>query len=54
VVDSFFPDADAVDAASRVNATLERSIFAAPARWLLWASIDRRWLDVDYEEQASR
>jgi hypothetical protein len=53
VADSFVPNADVAAAAARVNAVLERSIFAAPPRWLLWASVDRRWLGVDYQEQAS-
>lgn len=54
VADSFMPGADVAAAAARVNAVLERSIFAAPPRWLLWASVDRRWLGVEYEERPSR
>lgn len=50
VIDSFAPDDDVTAAATRVNGVLERSIFAAPPRWLLWASVDRRWLGVEYDE----
>jgi hypothetical protein len=49
VIDSFTPGADVAAAAARVNVALERSIMSAPPRWLLWASVDRRWLGVDYE-----
>jgi hypothetical protein len=50
IADSFVPDADVAAAAARVNAVLERSIFTAPPRWLLWASVDRRWLGVNYDQ----
>jgi lauroyl/myristoyl acyltransferase len=32
-----------------INSHLEQEILAAPAEWLLWASVDRRWIGVDYE-----
>jgi lauroyl/myristoyl acyltransferase len=47
---SFTPGPDAEKAAERTNATLERLILAAPPRWLLWPSVDRRWIGVDYAE----
>jgi lauroyl/myristoyl acyltransferase len=49
--DSFAPGPDAAAAAARTNAVLEQLIFSAPPRWLLWASIDRRWVGVDYDEE---
>ena len=51
-VDEFAPDADPATAAARVNAALEELIFDAPPRWLLWASVDRRWIGVDYDAAA--
>lgn len=51
-VDSFAPGRDAAAAATRVNAALEGLIFAAAPRWLLWASVDRRWIGVDYQRSA--
>jgi hypothetical protein len=31
-----------------LNAIIEREILRCPARWLLWPSVDRRWVGVDY------
>jgi hypothetical protein len=50
VLDRFPCARDPVTAARRVNRVLERVIFDAPPRWLLWASVDRRWIGTDYGE----
>lgn len=32
-----------------INHQIEKEILLHPSQWLLWPSIDRRWLNVDYE-----
>ena len=33
----------------RVNRRIEEEILSSPCRWLLWPSVDRRWIGVDYQ-----
>lgn len=48
VLDRFAAPRDVRAAAARAAAALDREIVDAPARWLLWPSVDRRWRNVDY------
>lgn len=50
IIDSFTAaDGTIRDSVQRVNQAIEGEILRDPVRWLLWPSVDRRWIGVDYE-----
>lgn len=50
VIDSFWANQGTIlDNVIRVNQVIEKEILTDPARWLLWPSVDRRWIGTDYE-----
>lgn len=38
------------DLATNINAEIQAEILRDPPSWLLWASVDRRWRNVDYSK----
>lgn len=52
----FFDLGEALDPSCRdfvlsaVNGAIEQEILHSPARWLLWAGVDRRWVGCTYED----
>jgi hypothetical protein len=55
IVDSFgAADGTIPDSVQRVNQAIENEILRDPVRWLLWPSVDRRWIGVDYELASSQ
>jgi hypothetical protein len=45
-------DRDETQIAAELNRKLEREILRRPERWLMWPSVDQRWIGVDYGDDA--